>query len=98
MVATIAQMVTAGSGEKPIVQQQKPVADRRTQQLTSGRAIFTIASANYISHAATLMRSVREHHPEAARYIVLADGYREFPELDLGAEILPCTALGIPRL
>lgn len=44
------------------------------------------------------MQSVREHHPEAARYIVLADSYREFPELDLSAELLPCSALGIPRI
>ena len=79
------------------MQQQKSLADIATR-LTNGRVIFTIASANYISHAATLMQSVREHHPEAARYIVLADGYREFPGLDLAAEILPCSELGISRI
>ena len=62
------------------------------------RAIFTIASANYISYAATLMQSVREHHPEVARYIVLADTYREFPGVDLAAEILTCGELGIPLI
>src|SRR6202022_2015352 len=60
--------------------------------------IFTIASANYISHAAALMQSVRKHHPETDRYIVLADGYREFPEVDLGAELLVASALGIPHI
>jgi len=62
------------------------------------RAIFTIASANYLPFAATLMQSLRRVHPEAARYIVLADVYRELPDLDLAAEILPCEALGIPLL
>ncbi|MBV9758450.1 MAG: hypothetical protein JO047_15490, partial [Alphaproteobacteria bacterium] len=36
------------------------------------RAIFTIAAANYVPYAATLMQSVRRHHPEADRFIVLA--------------------------
>lgn len=59
------------------------------------RAVFTIVSANYISFAATLMQSVRTFHPEAARYIVLADTYREFPGLDVAAEVLTCDDLGI---
>ncbi len=59
------------------------------------RAVFTIVSANYISFAATLMQSVRTFHPEAARYIVLADSYREFPGLDLAAEMLSCDDIGI---
>jgi glycosyltransferase involved in cell wall biosynthesis len=62
------------------------------------RAIFTIASANYMSYAATLMQSVRRHHPESDRYIVLADTYREFPDVDLAATVLPCRELGIPLL
>ena len=62
------------------------------------RAIFTIVSANYVPYAATLMQSVRRHHPEADRYIVLADAYREFPDIDLAATILPCGELGIPLL
>jgi len=59
------------------------------------RAVFTIVSANYIAFAATLMQSVRTFHPEAARYIVLADTYREFPDLDLAAEVLVCDDIGI---
>ena len=35
--------------------------------------IFTIVSANYLAYARTLMESVREHHPEAERYVFLAD-------------------------
>jgi len=59
------------------------------------RAVFTIVSANYISFAATLMQSVRTFHPEAERFIVLADTYREFPGLDVAAEVLTCDDLGI---
>jgi len=62
------------------------------------RAIFTIASANYIAYAATLMQSVREHHPDVSRFIILADAPREFPRLDLAAELLPCTDISIPLL
>ncbi|MBV9756653.1 MAG: glycosyltransferase [Alphaproteobacteria bacterium] len=62
------------------------------------RAIFTIAAANYVPYAATLMQSVRRHHPEADRFIVLADAYREFPDIDLAAAVLPCRELGIPLL
>ncbi len=57
------------------------------------RAVFTIASANYIALAATLMQSVREIHPEVARFIVLADTPRRFPGLDLAAEIIDCAVL-----
>lgn len=62
------------------------------------RAIFTIASSNYVPYAATLMQSVRRHHPEASRYIVLADAPREFPDIDLAATILPCRELDVPLL
>jgi glycosyltransferase involved in cell wall biosynthesis len=78
-----------------VVRARKSKASARPQ---GGRIIFTIASANYISYAATLMQSVREHHPEATRYIVLADAPRQFPDVDLGAEILPLSALGIPLI
>ena len=57
------------------------------------RAVFTIVSANYIAYAATLMQSVRQFHPDVARYIVLADAYREFPDTDLAAELVPCDRL-----
>jgi glycosyltransferase involved in cell wall biosynthesis len=58
------------------------------------RAIFTIASANYIAYAATLMQSVRNFHPDVQRYIVLADAHREFPDIDLAAELLSCDRIG----
>jgi len=62
------------------------------------RAIFTIVSANYIGFAATLMQSVREHHPEAARFIILSDAMQSFAGVDLAAELVSCEALGIERL
>ncbi len=62
------------------------------------RAIFTIVSRNYIAYAATLMQSVRDHHPDVARLIVLADTYRTFPGLDPAAELVFCEELGISLL
>lgn len=57
--------------------------------------MFTIVSANYISLAATLMQSVRDHDPGATRFIVLVDAMQDFPGLDLAAELLPAEACGI---
>ena len=57
--------------------------------------MFTIVSANYIALAATLMQSVRDHNPGAARFIVLVDAMQDFPGLDLAAELLPVNACGI---
>ena len=37
------------------------------------RGFFTIASKNYLPYARVLMRSVERWHPEAARFVVLAD-------------------------
>jgi glycosyltransferase involved in cell wall biosynthesis len=34
---------------------------------------FTIASRNYLAYALTLMQSIAEHHPDAPRYLILAD-------------------------
>ena len=68
---------------------------RAARAADPSKVIFTIASANYLAHAATLMQSVRTHHPEATRVIVLADALRPFDALDLAAELLPCDALGI---
>ena len=59
------------------------------------RAVFTIVSNNYIAYAVTLMQSVREFHPDADRFIVLADSYREFPSLDPAAELIFCDEIGI---
>ncbi len=59
---------------------------------------FTIASANYTAYARTLMDSVRWHHPDASRYLFLAD---EDPG-DLGLDpdlltVVPARALPIPH-
>ena len=56
---------------------------------------FTIVSANYIGFAATLMQSVRLHHPECERFIILADAYREFDDIDLAATVVCCDELDI---
>jgi hypothetical protein len=61
----------------------------------SGRVIFTIASANYLAHAATLMQTVRARHPELTRLIILADAACVFDVTDLAAEVLSADALGI---
>ncbi len=58
-------------------------------------AFFTIVSANYIAFAATLMQSVRQFHPDAARFIILADDRRDFGDIDLAAELVACDDLGI---
>src|ERR1700722_10149875 len=62
------------------------------------RVVFTIVSANYISYAATLMQSIRLHHPRCCRVIVVADRKQEFPDLDLAAELLFCDDLAIPLI
>ena len=61
-------------------------------------AIFTIVSANYIAFAATLMQSVRQFHPDVARYIILSDAMHSFGEVDLAAEVVACDELGIHLL
>jgi hypothetical protein len=57
-------------------------------------AIYTIVSCSYIAYAATLMQSVRDVHPDADRFIVLADSYRDFTGLDAAAELIFCDDLG----
>ncbi len=44
------------------------------------------------------MQSLRRHHPEARRVIVLADWPRHFPGIDLAADLVGCQELGIPLL
>jgi lipopolysaccharide biosynthesis glycosyltransferase len=39
----------------------------------SDTCIFTIVSKNYLAYARVLMRTVLEHHPEARRFVLLAD-------------------------
>lgn len=62
------------------------------------RVVFTIVSTNYISFAATLMQSVASHMPGVARYIILSDVRREFPDLDLSATLLDCDQLQIEHI
>src|ERR1700677_3734587 len=76
----------------------RPVADCSRPNLEPRRAIFTIVSANYISFAATLMQTVRAHHPAAARFIVLSDAFQEFPDIDLAATLWGCEDMGISLL
>jgi glycosyltransferase involved in cell wall biosynthesis len=68
---------------------------RAASPIPHRRAIFTIVSCNYIAYAVTLMQSVRDFHPEADRFIVLADSYREFPGLDAAADLIFCGEIGI---
>jgi hypothetical protein len=66
--------------------------------MTAPVSIFTIVSRNYISYAATLMQSVAIHHPDAARYVFLADVAGEFPGLDLPATVVTAAEIGIRQL
>jgi len=61
------------------------------------QAIVTIVSNNYLHYARTLMRSVAEHHPDAARYCVIVDR-DPAPAAALAEEFeaLPLTSLGLP--
>src|SRR5580700_5365699 len=58
-------------------------------------AIFTIVSRNYIAYAATLMQSLGEHHPDADRYVFLADDAYDFDDLDIPATHVPADQIGI---
>ena len=68
------------------------------EEMSDRTAIFTIVSANYIAFAATLMQSVRKHHPDIARFIVLSDALHDFGDLDLAATIIGCEHLDIEML
>jgi glycosyltransferase involved in cell wall biosynthesis len=61
-------------------------------------AFFSIVSANYLAYAITLMQTVRQQHPDASRYVFLAD---EDPG-NLGHDpeaftLVPVAELGIPH-
>lgn len=59
-------------------------------------ALFTICSRNYLGQAQTLMHSVRDHEPDAKRYIVIVDRKSELPPLEPGlAEIVWAEELAI---
>jgi len=66
-----------------------------TQQ---GPAFFSIVSANYLAYAITLMQSVRRQHPDAARYVFLADEDPGTLGLDPALfTLVPVHELGIPN-
>jgi glycosyltransferase involved in cell wall biosynthesis len=58
---------------------------------------FTIVSANYLAYARALMRSVREHHPDAARYVFLADEPIDAAHDDALFQLVPARAIGVPN-
>jgi hypothetical protein len=63
------------------------------------KAIFTVCSRNYLGQAATLMTSVREHAPDAARFIVVVDRRVEAADIDPSlATIIWIDELGIQDL
>lgn len=58
-------------------------ADTEASSDSSTRPVFfTIVSANYLAYARVLMQSIRDHHPEADRFVFLADE----PSGDSGAD------------
>src|SRR5210317_1272751 len=59
-------------------------------------AFCTICSLNYLAKAATLMQSVREHHPSSRRVLLLTDGNPESPFPDCFSEIMDVSELGLP--
>ncbi len=69
-------------------------AQTATSSNSHRRAICTVVSCSYIAYAVTLMQSVRDVHPDADRFIVLANSYRDFTGLDAAAELIFCDDLG----
>ena len=66
--------------------------------MTRETAFFSIVSANYLAYAITLMQSVRRHHPDAARYVFLADEDPGTLGLDPALfTLVPVHELGIPN-
>src|SRR5687767_6610757 len=68
-------------------------------RVTSEPVVYSIVSANYLAYAITLMHSVRRHHPDSKRFVMLADEPR--PDLDLDPELftlVPAADLSIPNL
>lgn len=58
---------------------------------------FTIASRNYLAYALTLMQSIAEHHPDAPRYMILADRDDRDPTFATAPfTTIPADALALP--
>jgi glycosyltransferase involved in cell wall biosynthesis len=59
-------------------------------------AFFTICATNYVAFARMLMQGIARHHPDAARYLVLADE----PHVDLsgdGFKVILARDLALPE-
>lgn len=63
-----------------------------------GPAVFTICSRNYLPQARALVRSVREHMPDVALSVVLADECDDPRGIEayVGTEVIRGADLGIP--
>jgi glycosyltransferase involved in cell wall biosynthesis len=57
---------------------------------------FTIASRNYLAYARTLMQSVAAAHPDAPRYLALADRGDDALLADAPFDVVPLDALDLP--
>jgi len=67
------------------------------EDVTEAPVVFSIVSANYLAYAITLMQSVRQHHPAAHRYVILADEAQGELGLDPTLfTLVPVVELGIP--
>jgi glycosyltransferase involved in cell wall biosynthesis len=74
-----------------------PSSNRASGEAVTGTtAFFTIVSRNYIAYAVTLMQTVARHHPDATRYVFLADADYDFSDLDIPATIVTAERLAIP--
>lgn len=66
--------------------------------LTQPPVFFSIVSSNYLAYAITLMQSVREHHPDGKRYVILAD--KDPGDLAIDSALftlVPVEKVGIPH-
>lgn len=59
---------------------------------------FTVVANNYDAHARVLMQSVKRHHPEAKRYIILCDRLSDEGVTGEFAKIICVDDLQIPNL
>ncbi len=60
--------------------------------------VFTIVAKNYLPYARVLMRSVKEHHPDWRRIVILADKIDgRFDPADEDFEVVLSKDLAIPR-
>lgn len=71
--------------------------------MKTGRVVFTLCSANYLTVAGALMHSLAVHEPGTRRVLVLAerevsDPARRALAAFLHCDILLCTEIGVPQL